>query len=649
MIRKFASDRRGNFAMMMTIAVIPIMGGLALAVDYSELSRQRQVTLNALDAAGVATARYIVNGGVSTADPAAYETAIKKYSQDFFEANLGPVDPSKTALSIVLPSNTAGGGTLKLTAELKYEPYFLPTFAALIGRSTSPTEMDIEAVSEVRLKNTLEVALVLDNSGSMEYLGSGSGQKRIDLLKAAAKQLVETLSQQASQMQQLQKPVQFALVPFAASVNVGPENAGEGWMDTSGTSPVHHENFNWTTLSPTTSPDKYAQWTVDAWYKRGSGWGETEDLPLTRFSLYKDVTTVTARERVRKFVCEKWRSNGTCEKGETRQVWEDTDWGPFADWQGCVETRPAPYNYSDEPASTATPETLFVPMFAPDEPGERWDLPSNYNSPRAYNNWWNDDDASTTHKQRQANMRKYLEIRPYGAQVTEGKGPNLSCTTTAITPLQDITTLVGKTTVTQAIDDMEPLGGTNVPEGMAWGWRTVSSGAPFTQARPEIEKGNDKVVIVLTDGENTYYTPGSLGSLDPAGNRSTYSAFGYTNVNYPGAGTTRLFMDTEDIDESDFSNANYTDALNEQFDMLCDNAKANNILILTVALDLDESNDAQEDQIDALRTCSSDSRFRKDPNDPTKPAKLFWNATGSNLAAKFKEIADELSNLRIVG
>ena len=29
--------------------------------------------------------------------------------------------------------------------------------------------------------------------------------------------------------------------------------------------------------------------------------------------------------------------------------------------------------------------------------------------------------------------------------------------------------------------------------------------------------------------------------------------------------------------------------------------------------------------------------------------KLYWNATGGNLSDKFKEIADELSNLRIVG
>ncbi|TIO98997.1 MAG: VWA domain-containing protein, partial [Mesorhizobium sp.] len=107
--------------------------------------------------------------------------------------------------------------------------------------------------------NTLEVALVLDNSGSMSTLGSGTGQKRIDLLKAAAKQLVKTLALQAQQMKQISKPVQFSLVPFSASVNVGPTHDGDSWMDQDGISPVQHENFDWTTMSAANDPNKYAE------------------------------------------------------------------------------------------------------------------------------------------------------------------------------------------------------------------------------------------------------------------------------------------------------------------------------------------------------------------------------------------------------
>ena len=94
----------------------------------------------------------------------------------------------------------------------------------LIGKSVDLDQTSISRPkSEIRLKNTLEVALVLDNSGSMDEDGAGTSDKRIELLREAAKELVETLAQQATQMKQVDKPVQFALVPFSASVNVGPD------------------------------------------------------------------------------------------------------------------------------------------------------------------------------------------------------------------------------------------------------------------------------------------------------------------------------------------------------------------------------------------------------------------------------------------
>ena len=80
---------------------------------------------------------------------------------------------------------------------------------------------------------------------------------------------------------------------------------------------------------------------------------------------------------------------------------------------------------------------------------------------------------------------------------------------------------------------------------------------------------------------------------------------------------------------------------------ICSNAKGANLLVMTVALDLDETKSAEAKAITELKSCASDSRFRKGADG--KPAKLFWNATGATLSTVFKEIADELSNLRIVG
>ncbi len=669
MIRKFASDKRGNFSMMMVVATIPILGGIALAVDYAELSRQRQLTLNALDAASVATGAHIVSGAVSTAVPAAYEAAIKKYAKDFFEANLGPVNPANTVLTVVLPNNNAGGGTLKLTAGLTYQPYFLPAFAALIGQPREKEAVDVRAQSEVRLKNTLEVALVLDNSGSMAEYGTGTGQQRIQLLKAAAKQLVETMAKQAAMMKQVPKPVQFGLVPFSASVNVGPTNDTQPWMDTLGISPVHHENFDWSTMTRTEVNgnhlgDRFAEKVGDVWYKRGTGWGLTENQALTRFTLYSDIKVESDREQIegsKHYVCYEYKTDGTCKRGKSAEIYDyDYTVSQFASWQGCVEARPAPNNNNDATPSSSDPATLFVPMFAPDEPRHLWnDLDRN---PYTYeldetnfgysNNWWADW-ADTDAASRQSDMRKYFRVKPYGAPAAgSGDGPNSSCTTNPITPLQDVTTAESKQVILDAIDDMRPTGNTNVPEGTAWGWRVVSSGAPFTQGRPDIERGNDKVIIVLTDGANTYGDLSDDSWADLALNRSTYAAYGYTGKGYNGTTTTtRMFMDTtSNVSKSTYTNTNYQAAMDEQMQMVCANAKApdqGNVIVVTVALDLDATKPADKKAIEALTKCASDSRFKK--NADGTPKKLFYNATGSNLAEKFKEIADELSNLRIVG
>ncbi|MGE0502873.1 MAG: pilus assembly protein TadG-related protein [Rhizobiaceae bacterium] len=650
---EFLKDRRGNYALMTVVALVPVMGGVALAVDFTEMNRQKQAVANALDAAGIATARQVVTG--------ATEAALIAYAKDFFEANLNSVDPADTVLNVTLPSNQGGGGTLKLSARLNYKPYFFPVFEELVDDPDSQETIGFDTRTEIRLKNTLEVALVLDNSGSMDYLGSGSGQKRITLLKTAAKQLVDTLAQQAALIKQVDKPVQFGLVPFAASVNVGPANANATWMDTEGLSPIHHENFDWSTLD---EAGKSADKVAGIWRKHGGGWGEADGAILSRFSLYADMKHVSEREWVatgEEWVCTRYWSNGACREGRWRETgyYEETV-SEYASWQGCVEARPHPYNVSDSApsGSTATtgigtgdPATLFVPMFGPDEPGDRWatEADSNPDNFSAANNWWNDGTEDSSGRTRQKNMRKYFDVRPYGASSPQGTGPNYSCTTKPITPLTDVTTEQGLAAVKTAIDSMAPNGGTNVPEGMAWGWRVVSSGSPFAEGRPDSEKGNDKVVIVLTDGQNTYYTPGSLGYSDPGDNKAVYSSYGYTKPGYNGTSSARLFMGVSAaVGQFDYSNSNYTKALNEQMAALCSNAKAGNVLVMTVSLDLSTSNTDENAQIQALKTCSSESRFRKDPSTGL-PAKLFWNATGSNLSNAFKEIADELSNLRIVG
>src|SRR5690606_26048363 len=125
------------------------------------------------------------------------------------------------------------------------------------------------------------------------------------------------------------------------------------------------------------------------------------------------------------------------------------------------------------------PDTLFVPMFAPDE------TDTTSNNRTAYNNWWGDVLTSGTAANRQKYMPKYFTIYERDALDQYNGGPNLSCTTTPITPLADVTKSSGAKTIKDAIDAMVANGGTNVTEGIAWGWRVVSGAEPFTEGRPD--------------------------------------------------------------------------------------------------------------------------------------------------------------------
>lgn len=648
MIRRFRRNESGQFAMMTAILSVPLLGALAFAVDFTEMNRQRVDVLNALDAAGIATARQAITG--------ATDAELIDYAGDFFEANLNAVDPADTTLSVLLPQNNTGGGTLKMSATLTYKPYFFSPFTNLVHKTTGlSTEISFTEHTEIKLKNTLEVALVLDNSGSMDYTGTGSGLKRIDLLKAAAKQLVDTISAQAAQMKQVDKPVQFSLVPFAASVNVGASHDTSTWMDTTGISPIHHENFDWSTMGAANS-NKKVEASGGAYYKRGTDWGTEKDKVMTRFTLYKDMQRQRFVKTGTEDYCVDYKKDGkTCKTWGTRDTGY-TELVSFASWQGCVEARPYPYNTNDATPAVGTPATLFVPMFAPDETDQ-----TDSSGRPANNNWWKDGSTSTSAAVRQRYMPKYYSVGPDGTPAMGlDQGPNSSCSTSAITPLVDVSGQTGIDKIKAAIDAMAPKGATNVPEGLAWGWRTVSGGEPFTEGRADSEKGNDKVVIVLTDGANTYYTPTSVtaqtysgtnwqsGGNDLAGSKAIYSAFGYL-LPYTNAYTYgRLFLGTSNsITKTDYSNATYSKAMDEHLATTCANAKAKNVIIMTVALDLDATKGttaekaATQAQIDGLTNCASFSRIRDE--------KLFWNTKGGDLAETFRKIADELSNLRIVG
>lgn len=659
-LKRFLEDTSGNYAIITAFAIGPILMGVTLAVDYAEINRRQTVLVSSLEAAGIAAAREY-QAGTDGED-------VKAYAKKFFEANLGKLDPSKVTFGIKLPEETVNGTDIEATAKLNYDPYFYAGALAAMGVDMEDDEikLDSDLKIAVRLKSTAEIALVLDNSGSMDYTGSGSSQKRITLLKEASKELVRVLSEDARRIQQISKPLQFSIVPFSGSVNVGSQYNSASWMDTAGISPVHHENFDWSTMPLGWEVTKV----LGVYRKTGLLWPVAErNQIVTRFTLFNDMkrlrfnysTSNPSNSR------QSW-SSGTNFSASTSNrrftsIYSGAQQVKYANWAGCVEMRPWPHTVTDEEPSSGDPKTLYVPMFAPDEPGDNGYFGTNlpltthpipeqatYSS---YNSYFSDFHTNRTDFYlRQAKMGKYFpQIVPQPvdtnpATIGMDAGPNLSCSTAPITPLTETVPTSGETAIKNAIDAMYPDGSTNVTQGIVWGLASISSHEPFAEGRSEAERGNEKIMIVLTDGMNTYYTPSSLSAKDPAANGSIYGSYGYTGRNQPGETKPRLFMGTTSPVTTSLSNSNYSEAMIQHMKLACENAKTNNVRIFTVALDLDynasDGTGNDKKMAEGLKNCSSYSRL-----DPDR--KLFWNTTGGDLDATFKAIADELSNLRIVG
>ncbi len=190
------------------------------------------------------------------------------------------------------------------------------------------------------------------------------------------------------------------------------------------------------------------------------------------------------------------------------------------DWKGCVEARPAPYNLSDAEPDKANPSTLFVPYFAPDNPGAAGKSP---NSGTAWNNsYLGDTFGSSDGAQRKDIVRYFAASTPryIDERAPRSTGPNYACPT----PIEPLTDDFDE--LRDAIAEMVYWegSGTNVSEGLAWGMRVLSPEEPYTQGSKFDPENVTKAVVLFTDGENTVF-----GASSQAYNTSDYGSYGFLN------------------------------------------------------------------------------------------------------------------------
>ena len=204
MLRSLGRETSGTVAIVFGLAVVPVIGLIGAAVDYSRAVGAR-ATLQAATDAGVLQAAQTA-GGLSHA-------AQLQRIKDVITGRL-----AGTPLSGIDVSVTSSNGSIQVKASGNVPT----TIASLLGHKTVPVSATTQAVWGVQ---SVEIALVLDNTGSMdETLG---GQKKITSLISAATNFI-TAMQSASGAQ---SSIKVALVPFDTSVNVGTGNLNACFVD----------------------------------------------------------------------------------------------------------------------------------------------------------------------------------------------------------------------------------------------------------------------------------------------------------------------------------------------------------------------------------------------------------------------------------
>ena len=206
-------------------------------------------------------------------------------------------------------------------------------------------------------------------------------------------------------------------------------------------------------------------------------------------------------------------------------------------WNGCFETRTNALGFTDDPPTAGNASTLFVPMFAPDEPGTKA-TPTNSNgsanlyknwgsnSYDAYNSYLDDDDqgglscgtmptgnSSTdwTNIQKRgckykiagAATKKNIFTNSWGIKI----GPNFMCNAVKMLRLS-----TDRTAVSSKVAELKALGDTTMFEGVAWGWRTLSPEQPFRDGRAYPVTAADKQEFQKVSSCSPTATTTGLGS-----------------------------------------------------------------------------------------------------------------------------------------
>ena len=205
-LAKFGRSDHGNIAVIFAIALVPLIGFLGAAVDFSRVNNARSAMQAALNSTALMVSKDAAAGNLTAAQ-------ITQEAQNFFNAMYQHPETSNVSLAATY-SNNNGNPTMVLTASGSMATDFMK----VVGTPS----MSFHLSSTISWgQSRLRVALVLDNTGSMSQSG------KLGALKTATSNLLGQLKAAAT----TNGDVYVSITPFVKDVNVGASNYGATWID----------------------------------------------------------------------------------------------------------------------------------------------------------------------------------------------------------------------------------------------------------------------------------------------------------------------------------------------------------------------------------------------------------------------------------
>ncbi len=337
-LTSFAKDKRGNFAVIFALTLVPVMALIGGAIDFRRAFQTKEALRTCMESAALALPSIGVgaNATDSEINQKVNEFILHQPSCAKFVASTGSAHGVHATFTGKINRSGTGKGRINVSADATIDTYILGligvdqiSLGSNGGSSSTPVQIEVQANTKV------EIALVLDTTGSM-------GGSKMTALKSAVTTLVDNLKTDdpdcAPGTTTPCKHVRMGMVPFSYRINIGTPNDNTG-------------------VFKVASPDATSRARVPTWLSAASGYGDLcgnwGGSTYCATSPYKSGSNL----------CAKWGSQYYCDP--ITRVTNDITCITYANvefcasntpdlsnWTGCVLARDEPYYTNNSRAFT---------------------------------------------------------------------------------------------------------------------------------------------------------------------------------------------------------------------------------------------------------------------------------------------------------